>query len=138
HRAAVGDREHGDGVGHAFAHHRGAVHGVDGEVALRPGALADLFAVDQHRPFVFFAFADHHDTTHRDRVHQFADGFDGGAVAALFIAAANPTAGGHRTGFGDAYQFQGQVAVGGFAAWPRMRSRMGGTPIRDGGRTCSR
>ena len=42
HRAALGDREHRDGVGHALAHQRGAVDRVDREVAVRAVAVADL------------------------------------------------------------------------------------------------
>ena len=48
---------------------------------------------------------------HRHRVDQLAHGVDGGAVAALLVAAADPAAGGHRRGLGDPDQVQGQVAV---------------------------
>ena len=121
HRAAVGHRQHRDGVGHALAHQRGAVDRVDGEVALRAVAVADLFAVVQHRRLVFFALADDHHAAHRHRVDQLADRVDRRAVAALLVAAAHPAAGGHGAGLGDPDQFHGQVAVWGFAACAHLR-----------------
>ena len=114
HRAAVGHREHRDGVGHALAHQRGAVDRVDGEVAVRAVAVADLFAVVEHRRVVLLALADHHDAAHRHRVHQLAHGVDGRAVAALLVAAADPATRGHRAGLGDPDELEGEVAVRGF------------------------
>ena len=114
HRAAVGHREHRDGVGHALAHQRGAVDRVDGEIAFRAVAVADVLAVVEHRRFVFLALADHDDAAHGDRVHQLADRVDGRAVATLFVAAAHPAAGGHGACFGDPDKLEGEVAVRGF------------------------
>ena len=128
HRAAVGDREHRDGVGHALAHQGGAVDGVDGEVAVGAVAVADLFAVVEHRGVVLLALADDHDAAHGHRVHQLAHGVDGGAVPALLVAAADPSPGGHRAGFGDPDEFQGEVSIGCFAAagvqaWLRLSQK---------------
>ena len=123
HRAAVGHRQNRDGVGHALAHQRGAVDRVDGEVAFRAVAVADVFAVVEHRRVVLLAFADHHDAAHRHRVHQLAYRVDGRAVAALLVAAADPAAGGHGAGLGDPHQLQGQVAIRGFTARPWLAVR---------------
>ena len=116
HRAALGDGEHRDRVGHALGHQRGAVDRVDGEVAVGAVAVAHLLAVVEHRGVVLLALADHHDAAHRHRVDQLAHGVDGRAVAALLVAAADPAARRHRARLGHPDQFQGQVAVGGFAA----------------------
>ena len=83
-------------------------------------AVADLFAVVEHRGVVLLALADDHDAAHRHRVDQLAHGVDGGAVAALLVAAADPAAGGHGAGLGDPDEFEGEVAVGGFAARGRQ------------------
>ena len=114
HRAALGDRQHRDRVGHALAHQRRAVDRVDGEVARRAVAVADLFAVVEHRRVVLLAFADHHDAAHGHRVDQLAHGVDGGAVAALLVAAAHPATCRHRAGLSDSNELEGEVAVGGF------------------------
>ena len=45
-----------------------------------------------------------------------AHGVDGGAVAALLVAPADPAACGHRARLGDPDQFEGEVAVRGFAS----------------------
>ena len=122
HRAAFGDREHRDGVGQALAHQRGAVDRVDGEVAVRAVAVADLLAVVEHRRVVLLALADDHDAAHGHRVDQLAHRVDGGAVAALLVAAADPASRGHRAGLGDPHQFQGEVAVRGFTTrWAHAR-----------------
>ena len=124
HRVPIGDRQHRDGVGHALAHQRGAVDRVDGEVAVRPVAVADFLAVVEHRRLVFFALADHHHAAHRHRIDQFAYRVDRRAVAALLVAAPHPAAGCHGAGLGDPYQLQGQVAV-----WaPACRTWLGARP----------
>src|SRR5581483_12208376 len=99
-----------------LAHQCGAVDRVDGEVAIGPVAVADLFAVVEHRGVVLLALADDNDAAHRHGVHQLADRVDGRSVAALLVAAANPAAGRHRARLGDSHKFQGQVSVRGFAA----------------------
>ena len=102
--------------GMPLAHQGGAVDRVDGEIAVRAVAVADLFAVVEHRRVVLLALADDHDAAHRHRVDQFAHGVDGGAVTALFVPAADPPACGHGTGLGDPDQFEGEVAVRGLAS----------------------
>ncbi len=112
HGSAVRHREDRDGVGHALGHQGGAVDGVDGEIAHRPVAVADLLAVVEHRGVVLLALADHHHAAHRHRIDQLAHRVDGRAVAALLVSAADPAPSRHRAGLGDADQLQGQVAVG--------------------------
>ena len=114
HGAALGHCQHRDRVRQALAHQRRAVDRVDGEVAVRPVAVADLLAVVEHRRVVLLALADHHDAAHRHRVDQLAHRVDGGAVAALLVAAAYPAARRHRAGFGHPDELEGEVAVGGF------------------------
>jgi hypothetical protein len=76
-----------------------------------PGAVAHGLAVVEHRRVVLLALADHHDAAHRYRIDQHAHRVDGGAVAALLVAPADPPAGGHRGRLGDADQVERQVAV---------------------------
>ena len=121
HRAALGDREHRDRVRHALAHQRGAVDRVDGEVAFRAVAVADLLAVVEHRRVVLLALADHHDAAHRHRVDQLAHRVDGRAVTTLFVAAADPAARRHRARLGHPHEFQGEVAVRCFPRGAPMR-----------------
>ena len=103
-------------LGMPLAHQGGAVDRVDREVALGAVAVADLFAVVEHRGVVLLALADHHDAAHRHRVDQLAHGVDGCAVAALLVAPADPPAGGHGAGLGDPDQFEGEVSIRGFTA----------------------
>ena len=112
HRAAVGDGHDGDRVGHALGHQRGAVDRVDGDVALRARAVADLLAVVEHRGLVLLALADDDDAVHADGADQGAHRVDRRAVAAVLVAAADPAAGGHGGGLGDPDQLEGEVAVG--------------------------
>lgn len=127
HGAAIGYRQHRDGVGHALAHQRGAVNGVDGKVAFRSVAVAHFFAVVEHWCVVLFAFADDHHPAHGNRVDQFAHRVDRRAVAALLVAAAYPAARGHGSGLGHPDQLHGQVAVRGFPArWPGVRRVVAG------------
>jgi hypothetical protein len=111
HGAPVGDRHHGDGVGHALGHQRGAVDGVDGDVVVAAGAVADLLAVVEHRGLVLLALPDDHDAAHAHGADQRAHRVDRGAVPAVLVPPAHPAAGGHRRGLGDPHQLHGQVAV---------------------------
>ena len=65
HRAALADGDDRERVAPAEGRERGAVDGVDGDVAQRAGAVADLLAVEQHRRFVLLALADDDDAVHR-------------------------------------------------------------------------
>src|SRR6185312_8423146 len=116
HGAALGNRQHRDRVGDALGHQCRPVDRVDGEVARRSVAVADLFAVVEHRRVVLLTFADHHHTPHGYRVDQLAHGVDGGAVSALLVAAPYPAACRHRAGLSDSNELEGEVAVGGFPA----------------------
>jgi hypothetical protein len=87
HRVPLGDRHDGQGVGQALGGQRGAVHGVDGEVDLRAGAVADVLAVVEHRRFVLLALADDDGAAHGDRVEHRPHGVDGGLVHDLLVAA---------------------------------------------------
>ena len=111
HRAALGDCQHRDRVRHALGHQGGSVDGVDGEVALGAVAVADLFPVVEHRRFVLLTFADDDDSAHRNRADQLTHGVDGCSVATFLIAATDPASRGERTGLGDAYEFEGEVAI---------------------------
>ena len=115
HRATLGDREHREGVRHALRHQRGAVDRVHGDVAVRPVAVADLFAVVEHGRFVFLALPDHDDAAHAHRADQRAHRVDGRAVTAVLVPAADPPAGRHRGGFGDPDELHREVAVRCFA-----------------------
>src|SRR6478752_3863121 len=116
HGAPLGHREHRDRAGHALGHERGAVDGVDGDVAPRALTVADLLAVEQHGRLVLLALADHDDAPHGDAADELAHRVDRGPVAAVLVAAAHPPACRHRGGLGDPHQLHGEVAVGGLAA----------------------
>ena len=62
HAAALRDSNHCNGVSASVSGQRGAVDGVNSNVSERLGAIADLFAVEEHRGIVFFAFTDDHDS----------------------------------------------------------------------------
>ena len=111
HRAARRHREHREGVAHAERREPGAVDRVDRDVALGAVAVADVLAVEEHRRLVLLALADDHDAVHGHGADQLAHRVDGGAVRAVLVAPADPAAGGHRGGLGDAHQLQGEVAV---------------------------
>ena len=81
-----------------------------------PLAVADLLAVEEHRGVVLLALADHDDAVHRDACDELAHRVDGGAVAAVLVAAADPAAGGHRGGLGHPDELEREVAVGRLAA----------------------
>jgi hypothetical protein len=111
HRAAWCDREHRDGVVHPLGRQGRAVDRVDRDVALRPGAVADLLAVEQHRGVVLLALADHHDAFHLDRRDHLPHGVHRDAVGAELVAPADPAGGGERSGLGDPDELERQVAV---------------------------
>ena len=112
HRPAVGDGHDGDGVVHALGRQRRAVDGVDGDVDLGAGAVADLLAVVEHRGVVLLALADDDDAVHADRGDHRAHRLDRGAVGLVLLAAADPPASGHRRCLGHPDQLEGEVAVG--------------------------
>ena len=77
-----------------------------------PGpAVADLLAVEQHGASSFSP-SPMTTTPSIETVPMRAHRVDGGAVAAVLVAPADPAAGGHRRGLGDPDELHGQVAVG--------------------------
>ena len=113
HRAPFGDREHGQRVRHALAHQRGAVDGVDRDVAVGAPAVAHLLAVEQHGRLVLLALADHDDAAHGDGADELAHRVDRCAVAAVLVAAPDPAARRHRGRLGDTDELHREVAVRG-------------------------
>ncbi len=111
HGPAFGHRHHGDRVVHALGGERGAVHRVDGDVALGTFARADLLAVEEHGGLVLLALADDDDATHRHRADQSSHGVDGGLVGAVLVAAPDPPGGCERGRLGHSDEFEGEVAV---------------------------
>ena len=85
---------------------------VDGDVDLRPGAVADLLAVEEHRRLVLLPLADHDDAAHRDRVDHEAHQVDGGLVGGVLVAPADPARRAHRRRLGDPDQLEREVSVG--------------------------
>ena len=96
----------------ALGGQRGAFERVDGDVDLGRAAVADLLAVVEHRGFVLLALADHDDAVHRDGVEHEAHRVDCGLVGGDLVAVADPAGGGQCGRFGDADQFEREVAVG--------------------------
>jgi len=58
HAALIGDRDYRNGVRAAGCCDAGAIDRVDRDIAFWPVAVADAFAVEKHRGFVFFTLAD--------------------------------------------------------------------------------
>ena len=59
HRAALGERDHGERARHPERGQARALERVDGDVDARRRAVADLLAVVEHRRLVLLALADH-------------------------------------------------------------------------------
>ena len=92
HGAALGQRDHRQGVRLAARGERRSLQRVDRDVDVRRAAVADLLAVVEHRRLVLLALADHDDAVHRHRVEREAHRVDGGLVGGLLVAAARPSA----------------------------------------------
>jgi hypothetical protein len=112
HRAAVRERDHRDRARLAERGQARALERVDGDVARRPVAGADLLAVVEHRRLVLLALADDDDPVHRHGVEHQAHAVDGGLVGGLLVAAADPAPGAQRACLGDADELERDVAVG--------------------------
>ena len=108
--AALGQRNGGDGVRAAFGGDRGAFQRVHGDVHRR-APLADFLADIEHRRFIHLAFADDDGAVDGDGVEGLAHGFNGRTIGFVFLAAADPARGGDGGGFGDADEFEGQIAI---------------------------
>ena len=111
HRAALGQRDDGDGVGQALGEQGGAVDRVHGDVGLGRQAVADPLAGVEHRRLVLLALADDDDAVHVDGVQGEAHGVDGGLVGGDLVALAHPAGGREGGGLGDAGQLEGEVPV---------------------------
>jgi hypothetical protein len=112
HAAPIGDRNHRQGVLASRRGQRRSVDRVDGDVAGRAAAVADVFAVVQHGGFVFFALTDHHNTVEVDGAEELAHRVDGGFVGGVFVAAADERHGTDRGGLGSSDELHCEVAVG--------------------------
>ncbi len=112
HRAAGRQGDHRQCVGLRDRGQRGAVDRVDRDVDAGPIAVADLFAVEEHRGFVLLALADHDRAVHRDGVDHQTHRVDGGLVGGDLVAVADPSSGGEGSGLGDTSEFHGEVAIG--------------------------
>ena len=111
HRAALGDRDHGDRVRLAERRQAGALERVDGDVDRRASPLADVLAVVEHRRLVLLAFADHDDAVHHDGVEHRAHAVDRRLVGSDLVAAPDPAPGTHRSGLRDTDELERQVPV---------------------------
>ena len=122
HRAALGERDDGDGVGQALGEQGGAVNGIHGDVGLGWQAVADPLAGVEHRRLVLLALADHDDAVHVDGVQREAHGVDGGLVGGDLVALAHPAGGRQRGSLGNASQLEGEVTieVSGGVAWATL------------------
>jgi len=76
-----------------------------------PSPVADLFAVVEHRCFVFFTFADDDDTAHRHGGQELTHRVNRGSVATVLVALADPTSGRECGGLCHAHEFHRQVTV---------------------------
>ena len=133
--ALFAGRQHGDGVGRAGGAQVGAlerVHGDvhGGEVVVRTlGAGADLFADEQHRRLVAFAFADDDGAVHGHLVHHLAHGLDGHVVGPVTIALSHGAGAGDGRLLDHAQQLQAQLDFHrrscdlGWAAGPHRRTK---------------
>ena len=122
HRPALGQRDHGQRVGHAERGQPGALQRIDGDVDLGRDAVADLLAVEEHRRLVLLALADHHHAVHRDGVQHRAHRVHGGLVGSLLVAAADLAGGGQRGRLGHADELEREVAIG-LVGWCSQDSR---------------
>ena len=91
---------------------RGAVDRVDGDVAGRRRAVADVLAVEEHRRVVLLALADDDDAVEVDGAEELAHRVDRGAVGGVLVAAADERNGADRRGLGRTHELHAEVAVG--------------------------
>ena len=112
HRALLGDRDDRERVRHAAGDERRPLERIDGHVDARARAVADVLAVVEHGRLVLLALADHDDAVHRDGVEHVAHRVDGRLIRGDLVAGAHEAGGGERGGLGDAYELEGEVAIG--------------------------
>jgi len=111
HRAALGDRQDGDGIIDAERRQAGSVDGIHCDVAFRAAAVADPLAVEQHRSFILLALADDHNAIEVDSRQQGAHRVHCRTVGLELVTVANPVPASNRGCLGDTDQFQRKVAV---------------------------
>ena len=112
HRAVVRDRDDRERVVAPGRRERGPVDRVDGDVALRTAAVADVLAVEQHRRFVLLALADHDRAVEVDGGEERPHRVDRRAVRVLLRTAPDEGHRADRRGFGGAHEFECEVSVG--------------------------
>ena len=111
HGVSVGHRYHSQSVASAVGGELRAVYRVYRNVAARRGAVADALAVVEHRGFVFFAFAYHHDAVHRHGVQHGAHGIHGCGIHGVVVAPPHQSRRCEGGGFGHSHEFQSEVAL---------------------------
>src|SRR6185503_18007476 len=74
-------------------------------------SAANFLADVEHWSFIAFAFADHHASTHGNRVHYFPHRLDGYVIGKLPVALTHGSGGSYRRGFGYAQEIQRQLAL---------------------------
>ena len=112
HRAALGDGDHAERIASPERGERRAVDRVDRHVGHGFAAVADVLAVEEHRRFVFFAFADHDDAVHAHRVEQVAHRVDRRAVGGILVASSDPLRCCESRRFRHPHELHRQVSVG--------------------------
>ncbi len=131
HRPALGHGDDGDRVRHSQRRESRPLEGIDCDIVLRPDAVADCLAVEEHRGLVLLALADHDDATHRDRVEHEPHGVDRGLVGRDLVAASDPPRRERGGRLRDADELERQVPAEHLAHVGRSYIRSGAsTPTR--------
>ena len=111
HGAAVCSSKNSDRVRAALCHQSRAVNRVNRDVNGRALAVADLFAVEQHRSFVLFALANNNDTVHSHGVDELTHGIDGSAVALFLLTTTDPLTSCQCSGLSNSDELHRKVAI---------------------------
>ncbi len=111
HRTAFGNGDDTQGIAASQRRECGSVDRVDCNVGDGLVAVADMFAIEQHRRFVLFALADDDDSIHVDGLQEIAHGVNGGTIGCMLVAAANPFGRRKCRRLGHPNEFHRQVAV---------------------------
>ena len=111
HRARLRERDHGDRVGRAACGEVRPLEGVNRDVDLRPFAVADGLAVEQHRRLVLLSLADHHRAAHAHGVEHRAHAVDRSLVGGDLVPAPDPRSRSDGSGLGNADELEREVAI---------------------------
>ena len=111
HGTARAHGDYGQSVWHILGCQRRAFQRVQRDINARTFACSNLFTDVQHRGFVAFAFADHHDTRDIQHVQLGAHGVDCGLVCGLFIPTTDQFCRRDRSGLGYAGKAQRQHTI---------------------------